>query len=66
MQPITRLLTEYTYKADAIQVQAGYSLLFALTQNGLETYTLHTLAAALLNMETVDNIHNVSWNYVLK
>ncbi|XP_071805590.1 BLOC-2 complex member HPS3-like isoform X1 [Asterias amurensis] len=58
MQPIPRLLTEYTYKADAIQVQAGYSLLFALTQNGLETYTLHTLAAALLNMETVDNIHN--------
>ena len=64
MQPRPRLLTEYIYKADALQVQAGSSLLFALTQNGLETYTLHTLAAALLNMEAVDNITNVSSWYL--
>ncbi|XP_038077050.1 uncharacterized protein LOC119744921 [Patiria miniata] len=58
MQPRPRLLTEYTYKADALQVEAGRSLLYALTQNGLETFTLRTAAAALPNMEAVDNIAN--------
>ncbi|XP_022109287.1 uncharacterized protein LOC110989305 [Acanthaster planci] len=58
VQPRPRLLTEYTYKAEALQVKAGRSLLYALTQNGLETYTLRTMAAALPNMEAVDNIAN--------
>ena len=48
------LLSQYSYKADALSVQAGHSLLYALTQNGLEIYTLRSFAAAFQQLDAKD------------
>lgn len=56
----TRLVNTYTYTAALKEVIVETSLLHALTETGLETYTVHLPISALHYIEQFDGIKNVS------
>lgn len=55
----TRLVSSYTYTATLKGVAVETSLLHALTETGLETYTVHLPISALHYIEQFDGIKNV-------
>lgn len=56
----TRLVSNYTYTATLKAVAVETSLLHALTETGLETYTVHLPISALHYIENFDGIKNAS------
>lgn len=59
----TRLISCYTYTATLKGVAVETSLLHALTETGLETYTVHLPISALHYIENFDGIKNILPNF---
>ena len=55
----TRLISCYTYTSTLKGIAVETSLLHALTETGLETYTVHLPISALHYIETFDGVKNV-------
>ncbi|XP_071945645.1 BLOC-2 complex member HPS3-like [Antedon mediterranea] len=53
-----QLIATYPYTADTKLAVVGRDMIHVVTKNGLETYTSRSFAAAIPNIETIDDIDN--------